>query len=137
MKLIVCVAALVVAFFFGAFVGHQGVFPSIKPAVSSRPAYLLASWDVLHPEKLKPFGDAIAPLVRKVGMEFLAGSKPEVLEGSWPYKGVLILERYDSMQALLNFWRSPENRAAQKLREGPVDSEFIVAVEAKGPTEQH
>jgi hypothetical protein len=34
------------------------------------------------------------------------------------------------MEALLKFWRSPENVAAQKLREGYVDSHFIVAVEA-------
>jgi hypothetical protein len=35
------------------------------------------------------------------------------------------------MQALLDFWRSPENDAAQKLRDGHIDSHFVLAVEAQ------
>jgi uncharacterized protein (DUF1330 family) len=133
MRLLTYVAGLILAFFLGTFTGHRGVFTDTSRTVDSkRPAYLLASWKVLSPEKLTAFGDTVIPLARKAGMEVLAAdSKIEILEGNWPYKGALILERYDSMQALLKFWRSPANRAAQKLREGLVDSEFIVAIESQ------
>jgi len=126
-------AGLILVFFLGMFVGHKGVLSDItRAAPARRPAYLLASWKILSPEKLGPFGDAVIPLAKKAGMEILAGDpKPQVLEGTWPYEGTLILERYDSMQALLKFWRSPANRAAQKLREDFVDSEFIVAIESQ------
>jgi len=139
MRLIAYVASLILMFFLGAFTGHRGIFPKSTPTASGRhPAYLIASWDVLHPEKLKPFDDTVIPLARKAGMEILTSSKPEDLEGPWPYKGSLVVERYDSMQALLKYWRSPENLAAQKLREGVVNSEFIVAVDTLAvPPEQH
>jgi len=61
-------------------------------------------------------------------MQILAGDpKPEVFEGSWPYEGALILDRYDSMQALLKVISGQSCGA--KLREGFVDSEFVVAIE--------
>ena len=34
------------------------------------------------------------------------------------------------MDALLKFWHSPEYQAAKKLREGALDVDFIVALEA-------
>ena len=98
-----------------------------------KPAYLVASWDLLHPdhpEQLKPFVDAAVPLANKAGFEPLAGSPPQVLEGVWPYKGVIIVQKYTSMRALQDFWNSREHAAAKKLREGLVDSHFVIAVEA-------
>ena len=71
----------------------------IMPAAASapqKPAYLVASWDVLHPDQMKPFADAVIPLAKRAGFEMLAASEPQVLEGHWPYKGDLIVERYDS-----------------------------------------
>jgi uncharacterized protein (DUF1330 family) len=94
-----------------------------------KPAYLLASWNVLHPAEMRPFAAAILPLAREAGMDTLAAATPAVLEGRWPYEGPLFVQRYDSMQALLKFWRSPEHDRVKKLREGHVDTHFIVAVE--------
>jgi uncharacterized protein (DUF1330 family) len=53
---------------------------------------------------------------------------PEVLEGNWPYGNVAI-ERFDSMQALREFWYSDGYQEAKKLREGLSTINFIVAVE--------
>jgi uncharacterized protein (DUF1330 family) len=133
MRLLDYIAPLTLTFVLGIFVAHEGVFTGTGRVVpSQRPAYLIASWKILSPEKLGPFGDTVIPLARKAGLQILASdSKPQILEGKWPYEGAVILERYDSMQALLKFWKSPANRDAQKLREGLVDSEFIVAIEAQ------
>jgi hypothetical protein len=43
---------------------------------------------------------------------------------------MLIVQEYSSMYALLEFWRSADHRAAKKLREGHIKSNFVVAVEA-------
>jgi uncharacterized protein (DUF1330 family) len=99
-------------------------------AFGPKPAYLVASWDLRHPDQLKPFVDAAVPLAKKAGFEPLAGSKPQVLEGVWPYQGVVIVQKYKSLRALQDFWNSPEHIQTKKLREGLVDSHFVVAVEA-------
>jgi uncharacterized protein (DUF1330 family) len=93
------------------------------------PAYLVASWNIVHPDQVKPFGEAVAPLATRAGFKMLAHTEPEVLEGSWPYSGVLIVQQYTSMDALLKFWRSADHTQAIKLREGHIDSHFVVAVE--------
>ena len=45
------------------------------------------------------------------------------------YKGAVLLEKYDSMSALLSFWNSSGYQEAKKLREG-VKTNFIIAMEA-------
>ena len=47
-----------------------------------------------------------------------------------PYKGNVVLQKVDSMDALLRFWNSPEYQEAKKLREGFIKSNFIIAIEA-------
>ena len=75
----------------------------------------------------------------QAGVEILAradvGDGLEVLEGAWPYDdGGVTIERFRSMQALLDFWHSDEYQAAIKLREGAIDIDFIVALEASEAT---
>jgi uncharacterized protein (DUF1330 family) len=96
-----------------------------------KPAYLVASWKILHPDKLKPFGDAVLPLAQKAGLKTMAASPPHVLEGSWPEGNVLYIQKYDSLQALLDFWRSEEHAKVIELREAHVVSQFVVAIEAR------
>ena len=66
--------------------------------------------------------------LKKAGLEFLAvGNSDEgiqVLEGTWPFNGLVVIEKYDSMDALLKFWNSPEYRKAKKLRDGLMDCQF-------------
>lgn len=94
------------------------------------PAYLIASWNVLHADRLKPFSDTVVPLAEKAGFKMLAASQPQVLEGKWPQRSTVIVQKYDSMGELLSFWRSAEHTKAKKLREGLIDSHFVIAVEA-------
>ena len=55
------------------------------------------------------------------------GSTIQVLEGTFPYKGRLVVEKYRSMKALLDFWKSPAYQEAKKHRN---EANFIIAVEA-------
>ena len=87
----------------------------------------------MEPDKLGPYSAATRPLVDKAGMEVLGrgttGGTLQVLEGEWPYKGNVVLEKFDSMDALMGFWNSPEYREAKKLREGFISPNFLIAFE--------
>ncbi|MBM0108897.1 DUF1330 domain-containing protein [Steroidobacter sp. S1-65] len=99
-------------------------------APHEKPAYLIASWKTIHPEQIESIRAAIDPLARRAGYELLSASAPELLEGSWPYDGNIIVQRYRSMDALRTFWFSPEHQLAKKTREGHIESQFVIAVEA-------
>ena len=83
---------------------------------------------------MEAYGQAAGPGAQRAGMQMVAraqsGDSLQVLEGDWSYEGSLALERFDSMDALLNFWHSPDYQAAKKLRDGKVHVNFIVALEA-------
>ena len=97
-----------------------------------KPAYLISSLRVLHPEKLGPFRQSAAPLTAKAGAEPVAFGRALVLEGTWNHEGSsIVIERYPSMDALLALWNSPDFQAARKLCDGLVDVDFVIAVEGK------
>ena len=97
-------------------------------------AYLIASTKLLKPDQMGPYRDAAGPLARAAGMQMLAsgesGRTVQVLEGTWSYEGRIAVEKFRSMKALLDFWHSPGYQKAKKLREGAMETNFIIAVEA-------
>ncbi len=99
-----------------------------------KPAYVIVSAEFLERDKLGPYNEAAQPLAQQAGIQVIAagatGSGVHVLEGEWPYKGAVLLEKYDSMGALLSFWNSSGYQEAKKLREGFVKTNFIIAMEA-------
>ena len=99
-----------------------------------KPAYVIVSAEFLERDKLGPYNEAAQPLAQQAGIQVIAagatGSGVHVLEGEWPYKGAVLLEKYDSMSALLSFWNSSGYQEAKKLREGFVKTNFIIAMEA-------
>ena len=54
-----------------------------------------------------------------------------VLEGTWPYEGAFVIEKYPSMADLKKFWYSPGYQQAIKLRQGFRETNFIIAVEER------
>jgi uncharacterized protein (DUF1330 family) len=103
---------------------------------SEKAAFMIASVNVREPDKMGPYMEACNPLFAAAGVELFAlgaaGNSVEVLEGEWPYTGVLQLYKCSSMEALLKFWNSPEYQEAKKLREGIVETNFTVAIEQTG-----
>ncbi|MGI9228583.1 MAG: DUF1330 domain-containing protein [Gammaproteobacteria bacterium] len=102
---------------------------------AKRPAYLIISVNEIHPDKMGPYKKAVRPLAQKAGGTTLLGLSRqediEVLEGEWNYPGILLIERFESMDALKSFWYSEEYEAAKKLREGFAEANFFVAIEGK------
>jgi uncharacterized protein (DUF1330 family) len=103
-------------------------------AAHQKAAYLIASTKVLKPDQMTAYGQAAGPLAKQAGLQVVArgqaGSTIQVLEGNWPYEGGIVVERFRSMKDLLDFWHSPGYQKAKKLREGAMQANFIVAVEA-------
>ena len=99
-----------------------------------KPVFMIASVNIVEPEKMGPYMEAAGPLFDAAGIEVIAlgvaGSSGQLLEGQWPYDGSLMLYKCDSMEALLGFWNSPAYQEAMKLRAGIVESNFSVAIEA-------
>jgi hypothetical protein len=54
-------------------------------------------------------------------------------QGEWPFEGTFMIERFNSLQAVLDFWYSSGYQEAKKLREGLVDVDFLIAVEGVAP----
>jgi uncharacterized protein (DUF1330 family) len=97
---------------------------------SSKPIYVVVSGRILQPEKVAAYAEKSGPLAQAAGLEFLANSKPVLLEGKWPYEeGMVAVEKFTSKEELEKFWHSDAYREAKKLREGVVDIDFIIAVE--------
>ena len=121
---------LVAAFVLGVVAAHLADFDA---GAAAKPAYVIVSAMVPHPDRLGPYREAAVPLAEKAGMEVLAagdsGSSVQVLEGNWPYQGRVVVEKFSSMDKLLSFWNSPEYQSAKKLREGHVEANFIIAIE--------
>ncbi len=101
---------------------------------AEKPAYLITSGNVVAPEKMPAYLEASAPLFKAAGSEEIAFGKLSdnnihLLEGEWPYKGLVMIIKFPSMDALLKFWNSPEYQKAMKLRDGVVIPNFTVAIE--------
>ena len=73
----------VAAFLLGVALGAISTLRIARTAepADPKPAYLVASWDILDPDRLQPFAVRAVPLAQRAGLETLAISDPEVLEG--------------------------------------------------------
>jgi uncharacterized protein (DUF1330 family) len=101
-----------------------------------KPIYVVVSGRVTQPDKLAAYAEASGPLAQAAGLEFLAHSKPVLLEGKWPYaEGMVAVEKFTSKVELQKFWQSEAYQQAKKLREGVVDIDFIIAVEEPAPAD--
>lgn len=97
--------------------------------VKEKAAYMIVSGVCHDEEKAKIYSDAAVPLAKQAGMEVVASSAPVLLEGEWSHPGVVLIEKFDSMKKLKDYWHSEEFKAAKKLREGVIDMNFIIAIE--------
>lgn len=126
---LICLVGCTVSFLLGAILVSA---PSARvDTQTERPAYLIAGWKIRHPDETERIRAALDPLASRAGYVALAAGQPVVLEGSWPYDGIVILQRYRSMRALREFWFSPAHTRAKKVRDDHIDSHFVVAIESQ------
>lgn len=130
MRLLPALAILALGLGLGVFVGI-----AYAESDATVPAYVLVAGRVIDPSGLDAYGEAAGPLAQAAGIEVLARQGREslhVVEGEWPYAdGFVAVERFRSLQDFLGFWNSPGYQQAIKLRQGKVELDFVVALEAQ------
>ena len=132
-RLVPALAALTLGLGLGAIAGI-----SYAESVVAPPAYVLVAGRIIDPTGLEAYGEVAGRLAQAAGIEILARQQEpgtlHVLEGKWPYAdSFLTVERFRSMQELLDFWNSAGYQKAIKLRQGKVELDFVVALEALPP----
>ncbi|SDL94985.1 DUF1330 domain-containing protein [Aliiruegeria lutimaris] len=126
---------LVAAFALGQVsANRQSDVAHAQTSSAVKAAYLIGAKSPIQapPENMAKYRDVAIPLAQQAGLELLgagiAGSTLQVLEGKWPYEGQVVVERYNSMEALLDFWNAADY---QQLRQQMLtEANFIIAVEA-------
>lgn len=109
---------------------------TISASSHPTPAYLVCSSIMKEGhDSLKPYFQAVQPLLKKAGAELLvAGDSGQVLtplEGIWPNKDAkFTLFKFPSMEALKAFWFSPEYQAIKHLRTQAIPPNFTFMVGA-------
>ena len=126
--------SLIVTFAVGAVFGSVAtseMSAETAPQVT-RPGFIIGVTRAAssEPNALGAYSRAAGPLAAEAGLSYVARN-PEVhvLEGEWPFEGTFMIERFNSLQAILDFWYSPGYQEAKKLREGLLDVDFLIAVE--------
>ena len=109
-KMLLYSTGLIAMFVLGQLSARIGA--PVAHAQNEKAAYLIASPSSAPntPERAAAYSQAAGPLAKNAGMQMLAageGSTIQVLEGTFPYKGRLVVEKFRSMKALLDFWKSP------------------------------
>lgn len=89
-------------------------------------AYLVANYDVTHPDAYEAYVEAAVPLIEAHGGEVLvAGPDTEVVEGK--PGAVTIVIRFPDMEALRAWYDSPDYQEIIPLRVGSTDRCSLVA----------
>lgn len=123
---------LIAMFVLGHLSARIGAPVAHAQSAGEKAAYLIASTSPTPntPERGAAYSKAAGPLAKNAGMQLLGageGGTIQVLEGTFPYKSRLVVEKFRSMKALLDFWKSPAYQEAKKFRN---EANFIIAVEA-------
>jgi len=135
MKNIVRTGALALCFLSGVAMTLIFNVAVAEDGKKQPPAYLIISVNEIHPEKLGPYKKAAGQLTKKYGGAKLLGLSTaeniEILEGNWEFPGLLLVEKFESMEALKQYWYSDEYQDVKKLREGYAEANFFVAIEGR------
>jgi uncharacterized protein (DUF1330 family) len=90
------------------------------------PAYVLVHIDVKDPEPYEEYKKmAPASIAQYGGRYIVRGPKPEILEGSWDPKRLVILE-FPSVERAREWWNSPEYADAKAKRQSCSSGEMVL-----------
>ena len=90
------------------------------------PAYVIAHIDVIDPVLYEEYKKLAPPSIEKYGGRYLArGPKPDVLEGSWDVKRLVILE-FPTAARAREWWESPEYAIAKARRQACARGDFVI-----------
>lgn len=132
------IVLLVATFGAGALFGSVATGATSAEAVpqATPPGFIIGVTRSMSsdPNALGPYQRAAGPLAAQAGLSYVARTPTvRVLEGEFPFEGTVMIEQFNSLQSILDFWYSDGYQEAKKLREGLVDVDFLIAVEGVAP----
>jgi uncharacterized protein (DUF1330 family) len=90
------------------------------------PAYILAHIDVKDPARYDEYKKRVLATMEPFGGRFLVrGATPEVLEGGWDPKRLVILEFPDAATAR-RWWASPAYTEARAIRQATSEGTLVL-----------
>ncbi|EEA94501.1 conserved hypothetical protein [Pseudovibrio sp. JE062] len=112
---------------------HSGGFNSLKPEATPSfenekqmaKAYWVSRINIKDPETYRFYTEAAPSILRKYGGTILArGEKAEQMEGEKHHRHVIA--EFESMDAAMTCYNSPEYRVARDFRRGIADVETVI-----------
>jgi uncharacterized protein (DUF1330 family) len=89
-------------------------------------AYVLAHIDVTDPENYQDYIRMSPESIVQYGGRFLArGPTPEILEGTWAPKRLVLIE-FPSVEQARRWWDSPEYAAAKAKRQATSTGDLVI-----------
>ncbi len=90
-------------------------------------AYFIADQqEVTDPEMMKTYSAGVAATIEQYGGKFsVRGGDPEILEGDWPVRRVIILE-FEDRAAIKAWYDSPEYEELKAMRLASSRSNAII-----------
>ena len=90
------------------------------------PAYVLAHIDVTDPEHYKDYVRMVPSSIAQYGGRFLVrGPQPEILEGTWAPKRLVLIE-FPTVEQARRWWASPEYAPAKAKRHATSTGDLII-----------
>jgi len=77
--------------------------------------YIIYHYNILDKERIELLGPLSLPIVEKHGGELVIANYADCLEGSSPYKHMVVY-KFKSKEIAKNFYESEESRELSKLR---------------------
>lgn len=98
--------------------------------MSDGPVHFIAHFTVTDPEKYRVYEKGFFPILTAHGGKFLTyDDAPIVLEGEWE-EGRTVILRFESEDALMTWWNSPEYQELAKHRHAGTTSYSVLVVHA-------
>jgi uncharacterized protein (DUF1330 family) len=91
-------------------------------------AYMIVTAAIADRDRfIAGYGAAAGALVEKFGGRYvLRGPGADLLEGQFGQGASMVISEWQSKEAALAFWNSPEYAEARKLREGIADCQVLL-----------
>lgn len=84
-------------------------------------AFHLTVLKITDKEKFMAYAEKARPLLAQFGGKYLAAGRPAGSVEGEPISDPVVLTEWPSVEAIKNFWSSPEYSELKKLREGAVE----------------
>ena len=98
------------------------------------PAFMIANFIVHDADEYRKYEQGFFPILKKHGGEFFTyDDNSRTLEGNAPREGRLVIFKFPSEQAALDWYEDPEYQAISEFRRAGTEMQFLTLVHGLPP----